>query len=768
MSDLVDKFSPHLNTALTRALTLVLQEGSESITPEHLFWAIGTEDSCLGAQLLKKSGLEAAAFEELTKPAGRSSMTDPKAPKTKPFLSVDAKAAMEKAMLAANLHDHPLVTTEHLLFGILALRPLAISAVFKKAGVDAEKIQEELTQIFRETRAPEPQPAEVRPTGVREVKKAPAQPCIKCGHVHDEVADANEQSALEFFSTELTGADHVKKIDALIGRNMEIDRLARILTRKTKNNPLLLGAPGVGKTAIVEGLAKRIVDGSAPAGLKGTKIYMLDMSAMLAGTMYRGDFEERLHDVIEDLKEAKNAVLFIDEVHTLVGTGSGSGALDAANIMKPSLARGEIRVIGATTREEYKKHIEDDGALARRFAPVSVREPSADETKSILIGLAPAYAKHHGVTFAKEAFATIVEISGRYFPHKAFPDKAIDLLDEVGSACRTKKLDITTDDVRRVAATVTGVPLERLEANDSDKLKTLKSRLADRVLAQTEAVEAVASSIIRAKLGFHRAEKPLASFLFVGPSGVGKTEMAKAVAAEVFEDEKALIRLDMSEYAESFSASKLIGSPPGYVGYKEVARLTDAVKARPYSVVLFDELEKAHKDVHHLLLQILDEGTITDATGTAVNFRNTVIIMTSNAGRELFERGSLGFTGKAIKEKIDMRTILEDEFKAEFLNRIDRICLFGALTPADMEKIAKRELKELELRLKNRGISLKADAAALTQLAKSVNPKLGARDVRRVIAEAIERPLADKVLNNLGKKAKNYRVRAGKKGVEIA
>jgi ATP-dependent Clp protease ATP-binding subunit ClpA len=766
MSDLVDKFSPHLNTALTRALTLVLQEGSESITPEHLFWAIGTEESCLGAQLLRKSGISTEAFDSLTKPA-KHVAGDEKSPKVKPFLSVDAKAAMEKAMLAANLHDHPVVTTEHLLFGILALRPTAINAIFKKAGVKAEAIEGELTKIFRDTRAPGQLSPEVRPTGVREEKKA-AEPCTKCGHVHDEVKEGEEQTALEFFSTELTHADRVKKIDALIGRDVEIDRLARILTRKTKNNPLLLGAPGVGKTAIVEGLAKRIVEGSAPAALKGTKIYMLDMPALLAGTMYRGDFEERLHDVIEDLKEAKNAVLFIDEVHTLVGTGSGSGSLDAANIMKPSLARGEIRVIGATTREEYKKHIEDDGALSRRFAPVSVREPSADETKSILLGLAPAYAKHHGVTFAKDAFATIVEISDRYFPHKAFPDKAIDLLDEVGSACRTKKLDITTDDVRRVAATVTGVPLERLEASDSDKLKTLKTRLADRVLAQTEAVEAVASSIIRAKLGFHRAEKPLASFLFVGPSGVGKTEMAKAVAAEVFEDEKALIRLDMSEYAESFSASKLVGSPPGYVGYKEVARLTDAVKARPYSVVLFDELEKAHKDVHHLLLQILDEGTLTDATGTPVNFRNTVVIMTSNAGRELFERGSLGFTEKVIKGKTDMRAILEDEFKAEFLNRIDRVCLFGALTNADMEKIAKRELKELEARLKNRGISLKADAAALAQLAKSVNPKLGARDVRRVIAESIEKPLADKVLSNMGKKAKKYRVRAGKKGVEIA
>ncbi len=764
MPELVDKFSPHLNAALTRALTLVIEEGSEAITPEHLFWAIGTEEGCLGAELLKKSGLDVEVIESLKKPSRTSAFGIPDKAK-RPFLSIEAKAAMEKAMLTANLHDHQIVSTEHLLYGILALRPHTITTLLDQAGVETASIEEALADIFRQTRAPA-LPAETRPIGTREAQKEASKPCAECGHVHDEVPK-NEQNALQFFSVELTHADHVKKIDALIGRDIEIDRLARILSRKSKNNPLLLGDPGVGKTAIVEGLAKRIVDGTAPTALKDTKIYMLDMAALLAGAMYRGDFEERLHDVIEDLKEAKNTVLFIDELHTLVGAGSGSGAMDAANIMKPALARGEIRVIGATTREEFKKHIEDDGALSRRFAAITVREPSAEETKLILAGLAPAYAKHHGVKFAKEAFATIVEISGRYFPHKAFPDKAIDLLDEVGSAYRTKKLDITTDDVRRVAATVTGVPLERLESDDGDKLKTLKARLANRVLAQTEAVEAVASSIIRAKLGFQRTDRPLASFMFVGPSGVGKTEMAKAVAAEVFEDEKALIRLDMGEYTESFSASKLIGSPPGYIGYRETARLTDAVKARPYSVVLFDELEKAHADIHHLLLQILDEGTITDATGTPVNFRNTVIIMTSNAGRELFERGAVGFTGKAIKEKTDMRAVLEDSFKAEFLNRIDRVCLFSSLTLVDMQKIAVREIKELEARLKNRGISLKADTKALEQLVKSVNPKFGARDVRRVIAESIERPLADKVLSNIGKKTRNYRVRAGKKSVEV-
>ncbi|MFZ2681547.1 MAG: ATP-dependent Clp protease ATP-binding subunit [Patescibacteria group bacterium] len=822
MNDILDKFTNHLKSTLTRALVFVVETGGETISPTHLLWSLGLQRGSIGAEILTKIGITNEALNELVgKVNATPAQPSLSADKIAPLLSEEAKQAVEKAILSASMHEHRYVGTEHLLFGLLQTKILAIEDFLKAQKLNQDALYEQLNTVFKTTsRFPDFPKA-------NESTKPSTQTCDECGETHDKHEHADDKSALEFFTTELTAPERVKKLDVLVGRDHEIDRLAAVLSRRTKNNPLLLGDPGVGKTAIVEGLAKRIVNKNVPLALQGKRIFALDMGSLIAGTMYRGDFEGRLHDVLDEIKDLPNAILFIDELHTIMGAGATTGSLDAANLLKPALARGELRCIGATTHAEYKKHIELDLALARRFAPIPVKEPNAQETLKILKGLLPSYEQHHGVAFAAGSLDLIVEITARHVTGRQFPDKAIDLLDETGAAAQAGRqadplkieIDAKTEELTKitrekaasvanehfpsaidlkiaedkllkdiaahkiklakqaklvighelilqVASRITGVPLDKLSLSDTDKLKTLASRLEKHVISQPHAIAAITDAVRRAKLGISRAGRPLASFMFVGPSGVGKTELAKAVAKEVFEDPKALIRLDMSEFAEGYAVSKLIGSAPGYVGYREGAKLTDAVKNKPHAVILFDEFEKAHPDVHNLLLQVLDDGTLTDATGQSVNFRNCIIILTTNAGRERFEKGELGFGGSNASQPTatDLRPLLEEHFKPELLNRVNKVVVFQRLGANELLQVIKQDLIELTKRLKQQGYSIKTDPAALQTLVKALNPKFGARDVRRVVEEQVEQPLATVLLDKLTSSKKNYRIGVAKTG----
>ena len=567
-----------------------------------------------------------------------------------------------------------------------------------------------------------------------------------------------ETRVLDQYSRDLTLIAGGGGTDPVVGREREISRVIQILSRRTKNNPVLVGEPGVGKTAVAEALARRVARGEVPDTLKNRRIVTLDLASMLAGTKYRGDFEDRVKCIIKEVQRAGDVIVFIDELHTIVGAGSAEGAIDAANILKPALGRGEIQVIGATTPEEYRKHIEKDAALERRFQPVNVPEPDGECCERMLLALRGSLEAHHGLRITDEAVSAAIRLSTRYICDRYLPDKAIDLLDEAASRVRVEgspsRTQVEASDVAEVVSAWTGVPASAITEPESERLLRLEEALHRRVVGQDEAVSAVARAIRRGRVGLADPRRPLGSFLFLGPTGVGKTELCRALAEAVYGDEEALIRLDMSEYMEKHAVSKLIGSPPGYVGYGEGGQLTERVRRRPWSVVLFDEIEKAHEDVYNLLLQIMEDGRLTDSEGRRADFRSTIVVMTSNVGAKAIteNRPALGFSGAArdgdgaVREAVMAE--LRQTFRPEFLNRVDDAIVFRRLTPADVRRIARGLTDAVRERMRALGVQLEVTDAALDLLAeRGFDPTYGARPLRRCICTQLEDPAAEALLS---------------------
>ena len=698
------------------------------------------------------------------------------------------KRVLEASLEEARKLDTNYIGTEHLMLGLLQDSEGVAAKVLDMMGVDRSQLRNAVIRALGETTA-------VTAGGGRDGKNRPV--------------------TLEEFGTDLTKLAAEGKIDPIVGREPEIERMIQILGRRTKNNPVLIGEPGVGKTAIAEGLAQRIVNNDVPDLLENKQVISIDMGSLVAGTRFRGEFEERLKKIMEEIRSNGNIILVIDEIHTVIGAGAVEGSMDAANILKPALARGELQCIGATTLDEYRKHIERDAALERRFQPIMVGEPTVEETIEILIGVRPAYEQHHKLTISNEALTAAAKMSDRYISDRFLPDKAIDLIDEAGSRVRvqnslaspeTKELkrqlhqateekeeavkqqdfdlasqlrdrekdlqaqleaatenkqisnpQVGEEDIAYVVGAWTGIPVNKITESESEKLLHLEDTLHQRLIGQDDAVKAVSRAIRRARVGMKNPNRPIASFIFSGPTGVGKTELTKALAAYFFGSEEAMIRLDMSEYMERHTVSKLVGSPPGFVGYDEGGQLTEAVRRRPYTVVLFDEIEKAHPDVFNMMLQILEDGRLTDSKGRTVNFNNTLLIMTSNVGSKAIEKGGtgLGFDFEEDKDEAQytrVRNLVNEElkqyFRPEFLNRLDEIVVFRQLNQEEVKEIAEIMLREVFSRLGDRGITAEVSDRFKELIAKEgFDPKYGARPLRRAIMRLLEDVLAEELLS---------------------
>ena len=793
----MQNFTPRAQQVLALARKEADRFNHNYVGTEHLLLGLIKLGQGVAVNVIQKMGLDLETVRmEVEKQIGTGPETKmigniPYTPRVKKVLALAQKEAKQLS--------HNYVGTEHILLGLLREGEGAAARILKSLDVDIERCRNEILKELD----PNFTPSE----GAVEDAEAPQQPPTG--------KKESKTPALRMFGRDLTELARKNELDPVVGRKSEIERVIQILCRRTKNNPVLLGEAGVGKTAIAEGLAQEIAGGNVPDILREKRVVTLDLALMVAGTKYRGQFEERIKAVMDEIKRAKNVILFVDELHTIVGAGGAEGAMDASNIIKPALSRGELQVVGATTITEYRKYIEKDAALERRFQTVMVEPPSVEQTVEILKGLRPKYEEHHKAKFSDEALVAATRLSDRYITNRFLPDKAIDVVDEAGARARIKvstrppqlqgmdgeiekiknakeaaikaqdfelaaslrdqekqareKLEqdmaewrqirdekqvvITEDDIMHIVAKWTGIPLNRMEQKDADKLLRMEAELRKAVIGQDEALVAISQALRRSRADLKDPKRPIGSFVFLGPTGVGKTLMARALAEFMFGDTEALIQLDMSEYMEKFNVSRLVGSPPGYVGYEDGGQLTEKVRRRPYSVVLFDEIEKAHPDVMNMLLQIMEDGNLTDSFGRKVDFRNCLVIMTSNIGADMVRKaGGLGFMpAKEEHTYEDMKSRLLEEakrvFKPEFLNRLDDVIVFRSLTKSDMANIVHIEVTKIKTRLKVKDVEIHlTDAATEFLIEKGYDPQFGARPLRRAVEKYLQDPLAEEIL----------------------
>ena len=796
-----DRFTDRAKKVMNLARQEAQRFNHEYLGTEHVLLGLVQEGSGVAANVLKNMGVDLARIraeiEKLVK-SGPSMVTMGQLPFTP-----RAKKVLELSMEEAHNLGHNYIGTEHLLLGLIKENEGIAAKVLTNLGVKLEDVREEVLEFLGADPTEEDDELETS------------------DDIGGETNGKSKTPALDSFGRDLTELAKSDKLDAVIGREHEIERVIQILSRRRKNNPVLLGEPGVGKTSIVEGLAQAIIGGAVPEILRDKRMVVLDLAMMVAGTKYRGQFEERIKAVMTEVRRAGDVILFIDELHTLVGAGGAEGAIDASNVLKPALSRGEIQCIGATTLDEYRKFIEKDGALERRFQAVNVDPPTPDQTVAILQGLRSRYEEHHNVEYTEEALKMSVDFAVRYINNRFLPDKAIDVIDEAGARVRIKNMvappdiqDLTKEieelerskedavknqqfeeaaalrdkayklrkkreDIQKnwreeqaekesagivdedvIAETVskmTGIPLTRLEQAEAERLLKMEEELAAVVINQDDAIKAIARAVRRSRSGLKDPQRPMGSFIFLGPSGVGKTYLCKQLAKFMFDDEEAVITMDMSEYMEKHNASRLVGAPPGYVGYEEGGQLTEKVRRRPYCVVLLDEIEKAHPDVFNMLLQVMEEGRLTDSFGRHVDFRNVIMIMTSNLGSHVMKAGaSMGFTkpsssenegDRKAKMRVDVMHEVERHFRPEFLNRIDELVIFNPLEKEDIAKIVRLQLKEVFARVRERGIKIEiAEDAVEFLMTKGFDANYGARPMRRAIERYIEDPLAERIL----------------------
>ena len=785
---MIYKFTNRAKKVIEIADDISIELGHNYIGTEHILYGLVKEGEGIASKVLQNKGVTSEKIlKEIKEMLGYG-----KEIKQSLGFTPRSKRVLENAFLEAKRIGYNYIGTEHLLLALMKEGDSIAIKIILELNVEISQIYNEVAKVINEEEID------------NEINKDISKNKLK----------SQQTTTLNQFGEDITEKAEEGKFDNIIGREKEVERMIEILSRRTKNNPCLIGEPGVGKTAIVEGLAEKITSGDVPQNLKEKRIISIDISGMVAGTKYRGDFEERIKKALGEVRKAGDIILFIDEIHTIVGAGAAEGAIDAANILKPLLARGEIQLIGATTVEEYRKYIEKDSALERRFSPIQVDEPTEAETIEILKGIRDKYEAHHNVKITDDAIKSAVTLSKRYITDRFLPDKAIDLIDEASSKIRIRKyiepdeikklqeelekiekdkedaiynqefenaaklrdkerevkiklsqsssewekykirdiVEVKEENIAEVISKWTGIPVQRLNEDDNEKIKNLEKNLHKRVIGQNEAVEAVAKAIRRGRIGLKDPKRPIGSFLFLGPTGVGKTELCKALAENLFDNEDNMIRLDMSEYMESHSVSKIIGAPPGYVGFDDGGQLTEKVKRKPYSLILFDEIEKAHTDVMNLLLQVLEDGRLTDAQGREVNFKNTIIIMTSNIGaRYITDRKNLGFGSGEKREydesKNDIIKELKKEFRPELINRIDEIIVFHKLENSEIIDIAKIMLKQIEKRLEEKKYFVKIDDSVAEIIANSeIDKNYGARPLRRKIQELVEDRLSEEIL----------------------